>query len=121
MKTLLVADDEYAIVEALTALLEDEGYRVVTAANGEEALARLAELTPDLLLLDVMMPLLDGREVLRVMRENAAWATIPVIVMSAAARPMSPAQLGTATFLRKPFDLSVLLGLIERRLAGGGV
>ncbi len=116
MKTILLADDEYAIVEALTALLLDEGYGVVTAGNGEEALARLREVTPDLVILDVMMPRLDGREVLRLMRATPAWAKIPVIVMSAAARPLTPAQLGDAVFLRKPFDVSVLLKAIRSRL-----
>jgi CheY-like chemotaxis protein len=119
MKTILLADDEYAIVEALTALLLDEGYRVVAAANGEEALARLGESMPDLVILDVMMPRLDGREVLRRMRETPAWAQIPVIVMSAAARPLTPAQLGDAVFLRKPFDVSRLLGAIGALLPRG--
>jgi CheY-like chemotaxis protein len=118
MKTILLADDEYAIVEALSALLLDEGYQVVAAANGEEALARLADATPDLVIIDVMMPRLDGREVVRLMRETPAWKDVPVIVMSAAARPLTPDQLGDAVFLRKPFDVSVLLkaihGLLDR-------
>jgi CheY-like chemotaxis protein len=118
MKTILLADDEYAIVEALTALLLDEGYRVVAAANGEEAIARLGEALPDLAILDVMMPRLDGREVLKQMRANPAWAKVPVIVMSAAARPLAPAELGDAVFLRKPFDVSALLKAIRTLLDG---
>ncbi|HVY46499.1 MAG TPA: response regulator [Minicystis sp.] len=118
MKTILVADDEYAIVEALSALLTDEGYNVVTAANGEEALARIADARPDVVLLDVMMPGIDGRGVLSRMRDDTATAAIPVIVMSAAARPLSPAQLGGAIFLRKPFDLAVLLRAIAKLVGG---
>src|SRR5690242_13837415 len=99
MKTILVVDDEYAMVEALSALLADEGYRVVAAANGEEALARLADSSPDLVLLDVMMPRLDGREVLRTMRAEPAFARVAVIMMSAAARPLGKDELGDAVFL----------------------
>jgi CheY-like chemotaxis protein len=117
MKTILVVDDEYAVVEALSALLEDEGYAVATAANGEEALHALDDgLAPDLVLLDVMMPRMDGREVLRALRADPARRALPVIVMSAASQPLPPEQLGDAVFLPKPFDLKRLLGTIEALL-----
>jgi CheY-like chemotaxis protein len=117
MKTILVVDDEFAMVEALSALLEDEGYHVVTAANGEEALACLRDgAHPDLVLLDVMMPRLDGRDVLRRMQEDAALRSIPVILMSAAAHPLEQARLGNAVFLHKPFDLAALFRTIAAML-----
>jgi CheY-like chemotaxis protein len=117
MKTILVVDDEFAMVEALSALLEDEGYHVVTAANGEEALAFLrAGSLPDLVLLDVMMPRLDGRDVLRRMQEDPELRALPVILMSAAAHPLEEARLGSAVFLHKPFDLSALFRTIAALL-----
>jgi CheY-like chemotaxis protein len=117
MKTILVVDDEYAVVEALAALLEDEGYNVATAANGEEALAVLAGgLSPDLILLDVMMPRMDGRALLGALRRDPIRRAVPLIVMSAALSPLSPAELGDAVFLPKPFDLRRLLAAIEARL-----
>jgi CheY-like chemotaxis protein len=117
MKTILVADDEYAVVEALRALLEDEGYAVTTAANGQEALEALdSGPSPDLLLLDVMMPRLDGRQVLRELRARPDRRALPVIMMSAASQPLSPEELGDAVFLSKPFDLKRLLRTIEALL-----
>ena len=110
MKTILLVDDEDSMVEVLSGLLEDEGYHVVAASDGEEALTRIAgpEL-PDLVLLDVMMPKVDGREVLRRMHADPQLRSIPVILMSATAHPISQAELGEAVFLQKPFDLHVLL------------
>jgi CheY-like chemotaxis protein len=117
MKTILVVDDELAVVEALAALFEDRGYAVATAADGVEAIAALdGGLTPDLILLDVMMPRQDGREVLRALRAHPGWSAVPVIMMSAAPSPFAPAELGEAAFLLKPFDLNRLLSTVEVRL-----
>jgi CheY-like chemotaxis protein len=114
MKTILVVDDEYAMVEALSALLEDEGYQVATAANGEEALLCLSDgLTPDAVLLDVMMPKLDGREVLRQLRADPKYSAIPVILMSAASVPLSGEPMRDTIFLPKPFDLPRLLRVLS--------
>ncbi|HLL54259.1 MAG TPA: response regulator [Myxococcaceae bacterium] len=120
MKTLLIVDDEHAIVDVLQGLLGDEGYRVVAAANGREALARLSEGTPDLALVDVMMPLMGGRELVRAMAADPALAKIPVVMMSAAPRAiLFPAGDDTpfAAFLAKPFDVEELLALIRRLLS----
>ncbi|MFT3766824.1 MAG: response regulator [Minicystis sp.] len=117
MKTILVVDDEYAVVEALRALLEDEGYAVTTAANGEEALSALdSGSEPDSMLLDVMMPRLDGRAVLRAIQANPTWRALPVIMMSAATHPLPPEELGDAVFLPKPFELTRLVRTIEKLL-----
>jgi len=119
MKTILVVDDEYAIVDALQALLEDEGYTVISASDGREALERLRETTPDLVLLDLMMPEMDGRETLRVIRADPALAHLPVVVMSAAKHALArmPAHEASAT-LPKPFAVERLLEVIERLLPG---
>ena len=114
MKAVLVVDDEYAIVDALKALLEDEGYIVATASDGREALARLRETTPDVVLLDLMMPVMDGRETLRAIRADPVLSQLPVVLMSAAKRALHqpPAQEASA-ILPKPFSVERLLELLR--------
>lgn len=119
MKTILVVDDELDIVDVLSDLLTAEGYRVLTASNGREGLARIAESRPDLVLLDRMMPVVDGAEMLRLMREDASLGGIPVVMMSAAEGRRLSQELGCAAFLKKPFDLGTLLDTVAR-LAGRG-
>ena len=119
MKTVLLVDDEHAILDALTGLLEDEGFRVVTAGNGREALARMEEAKPDVALVDVMMPVMDGRELLREIQADARWKTIPVVLMSAVPRSIltRDAPIDCADFFQKPFDLWTLIDRL-RELAG---
>jgi CheY-like chemotaxis protein len=122
VKTVLLVDDEHAILDALSGILEDEGFRVVTASNGREALARLAEAVPDVALVDVMMPLMDGRELLRELQADARFRRIPVVLMSAVPQSIleRDAPLTCADFFQKPFDLWKLLArlreLAERQL-----
>jgi CheY-like chemotaxis protein len=118
--TILIVDDEFAIVETLQELLEEVGYRVRAANHGVEGLAQLSEERPDLILTDVMMPLMGGIEMLHAIRADTANRDIPVIVMSSA--PRLPAVIEgqaageIAAFLRKPFELATLLAMIERLL-----
>ena len=70
MQTVLIVDDEFGVAEVLQSILEDEGYRAVTAINGKQGLARLAEVTPDLVMLDYMMPILDGTKTLEAIRQQ---------------------------------------------------
>lgn len=113
MRTILVVDDEFGTVEVLVAALEDEGYRVLTAANGRRGLERLEENKPDLVISDFMMPLLDGAGLVRAMRDNPAYRDIPVIMMSAAPEPALRKHVdGYAAYLRKPFPLPALLELV---------
>jgi CheY-like chemotaxis protein len=119
VKTVLLVDDEHAILDALSGILEDEGFRVVTAGNGREALARMEEARPDVALVDVMMPVMDGRELLREMQADARWKTIPVVLMSAVPRSIltRDAPIDCADFFQKPFDLWTLIDRL-RELAG---
>jgi len=121
VRTVLLVDDEHAIVDALSGILEDEGYRVLTAAHGREALARLAEARPDVLVLDVMMPIMGGRELLQQLRTSDEWRTLPVLMMSAVPREVLERQEGSRlacdAFVEKPFDLHQLLATVDR-LAG---
>jgi CheY-like chemotaxis protein len=115
MKRLLIVDDELAIVEALQDILAVEGYDVATAFNGVDGLQRMAGSRPDLVLLDLMMPVMDGREMLRRMREDPQLSGIPVVVMSAG-RISDEERRASARFLAKPFELDVLLDTIAELL-----
>lgn len=109
--TVLVVEDDERIRETLTELLEIEGYAVSAAANGQEALDRLEHGRPDLILLDMLMPTMDGAEFLAAMRHDDALASIPVTVLSASR--YDPA-LHDAPCLRKPVDLDELLDHVRR-------
>ena len=118
MPTILVVDDEPAIAGMLQDLLEDEGYHVVTAGNGQEGLACLPEARPQLVLSDVMMPGLDGRAFCRALQADPTYRSIPVVLMSAAAAPDARDGCTYAAFVHKPFDLDTLVGTITRVLNG---
>lgn len=115
MTAVLVVDDEPTLRTVVAELLRDEGYAVVAVGDGAAALAALAEVVPDLVLMDVMMPGMDGRAAYLAMRAHPAGAALPIVFASAGADPADlPAD---AVFLRKPFDLDDLLALVAR-LAG---
>ncbi len=116
MKTLLVVDDEVGITDALNDLLSEEGFLVLVAGNGKEALARIAEKRPDLILLDYMMPGMDGRELLLTLQGNPAYQNLPVLMMSAIPRSSIPADCKPTAFLRKPFSIDRLLSEVGRLL-----
>ena len=113
--TILVVDDEAAIVELLQAVLEDEGYEVVTAGDGREALVSLAANQVALVLSDVMMPRLDGRELARTMHADPAHRAIPLVLLSAAS-PAIVQDTPHAAFVPKPFDLDALLATVAQLL-----
>jgi CheY-like chemotaxis protein len=111
--TILVADDEPAIVELLAELLSAEGYRVLTAFDGRAALASLERERPDLLLTDQRMPHLSGTELIARLHARPDLA-VPTILMSSAAPVPGPPP--PAVFFPKPFDLDRLLGLVVEML-----
>ncbi len=121
MKTILVIDDEYALVESLIDLLEGEGYRVVSAANGKDGLARVVKENPDLIITDFMMPIADGLELVRGVRALATFRTLPVVMMSASdmAGMLTDRRLRLSAFLSKPFQADELMSII-RQLIGKG-
>jgi CheY-like chemotaxis protein len=119
VRTVLIIDDEFGIVDVLVAALEDEGYRVFTAANGRRGLERLAENKPDLVISDFMMPLMDGATMARAMRENPDYRSIPIIMMSAVPEgALRPRFDDYQAFLRKPFSVAALLSLMITVLDG---
>ena len=117
MKTVLVVDDEFTITEALSDLLADEGYRTVLAFNGQEGLLRVGEAHPDLVIVDMMMPVMAGAEMIRALRSQPLTKDLPIIAMSALGEPPEGPQLGYQQFLSKPFEIDHLLNAV-RRLVG---
>ena len=82
MATVLVVEDEFGIADLIEAVLEDEGHRIVMAANGKQGLEMLAQERPDLVFLDYMMPVMDGANVLHSMAADPSLRDIPVVMMS---------------------------------------
>ncbi len=114
--TVLIADDEPNIVAALEYLMEKEGYRVLIARNGDEALQQVEAHLPDLVLLDVMMPVKSGYEVCEKMRERAEWRHIKIIMLSAKGRDVEVSKglsAGADLYVTKPFSTKDLLANVR--------
>ncbi len=115
---VLVVDDDPDILEALSEILEAEGFEIRRARNGKEALDRLEPEPPNLILLDLMMPVMDGWEFAQRMRQKPPEvARIPLIVLSADRNVGSKAaDIGAVGHLAKPFELNDLLDMVRRSL-----
>jgi CheY-like chemotaxis protein len=119
MPTVLVVDDEFGIVDVLETILIDEGYRVLTACNGKQGLERLATERPDVVLLDFMMPILGGAEMLAAMMAEPAYRHISVIMTSSLEENVVAKKCtGYVAYLRKPFTATAVLSTIARVLGG---
>ncbi|MFL5335021.1 MAG: response regulator [Geminicoccaceae bacterium] len=117
MPTVLVVEDEWVIAEALAMTLADAGYEVITAANGKQALASLAETRPDVIVTDTMMPILDGPGLLAALAADPAHRDIPVVLMSALdGAAVAKLVQGQRAFLGKPFLGPELLRVLEQIL-----
>jgi two-component system KDP operon response regulator KdpE len=121
---VLVADDEQRITKLVSMALTDEGFRVVTASGGEEALVKAEEVRPDIVLLDIVMPDLDGIEVMRQIREHRP---VPVILLTAKGSASDKAKgldLGADDYIAKPFHLDELAArvraVLRRALGASG-
>ncbi len=115
-RTVLLVDDEHAIVEALGEILAWDGYAVKTAANGRAALQVLRDGPVDVILLDMMMPALDGLQAAAAIRGDAALRHIAIVLMSAAPIPRRERPDWDAS-LQKPFDLETLRRTLTRVLS----
>jgi DNA-binding response OmpR family regulator len=113
---VLVAEDDFNVRLTLEIVLEDEGFETVLAADGEEALAAARKSLPDVILLDQIMPKLDGKQVLQALRQDAATRNIPVLVLSGMERGL-PADWPGAEFVGKPFSPEELVRRIRGVLA----
>src|SRR5580704_17966392 len=112
---ILVVDDEFSVAEVLQSVLADAGHEVVTAINGRQGLERLRERPPDLVLLDFMMPIMDGPAMLKALREDPAHRDTPAVVMSSLPESViAEAAKGMyAAFLRKPFKLHTVVEVVN--------
>lgn len=114
---ILVVDDDPDILEALSEILEVEGFEIRRARNGREALDRLDPGRPDLILLDLMMPVMDGWEFAQKLRAIPNLDPPPIIVLSADRNVASRAKdIGAVAYLGKPFELEDLLRLVHQTM-----
>ncbi|MFQ5840553.1 MAG: ATP-binding protein, partial [Candidatus Methylomirabilales bacterium] len=118
---LLLVDDDVGVVQAIATALKQTGYTVETVADGQEALARVAQRPPDLLLLDVILPGLDGRDILAALRRREATRRLPVIAFTGVegVGEKEVRALGADEFLTKPFSTTALLRMIGSFLDSG--
>ncbi|HZA30346.1 MAG TPA: response regulator [Propionibacteriaceae bacterium] len=112
--TILAVDDQPQNLRLLDAVLAPRGYRIVTASSGEQALEKLSEAVPDIVLLDVVMPGIDGYEVCRRIRNNPATAFLPVVMITASGdqEKISSIRAGADDFVSKPFNQGELLARV---------
>lgn len=118
-KKVLIVDDEVNIVISLEFLMEQAGYELRVARNGEEAMDQVASFVPHLILLDVMMPQINGFEVCRRIRANPAWQNIKIIMLTAKGREVEITKglaLGANAYVTKPFSTKELLAQVRQIL-----
>jgi len=118
MRKILAVDDDKDILEVLQFILEDSGFEVETLSDGKFLLDRIRETTPDLILLDIMLGTLDGRDLCKEIKSNPETGNIPVILLSATHDiDYAKYQVGCPdTFMAKPFDIEQLLHAINLQL-----
>jgi two-component system response regulator MprA len=120
-QTILVVEDEQTVAQVLVTMLEAEGYKVLAARDGQDALARLKKVEPDLIITDVTMPKIDGIAMCTIIQQSPTYKAckdIPVVLMSADGPFRSGPKCNYEAFVAKPFDLDYLLVLIERIIGG---
>jgi DNA-binding response OmpR family regulator len=118
-KKILVVDDEVDLVKTLRFSLETEGYTVLASYNGEDALNQARKENPDLVLLDIMLPKLDGYKVCRLLKFDERYKHIPILMLSAKTQEKDKIigmETGADEYITKPFDMDELIGKIKAYL-----
>jgi CheY-like chemotaxis protein len=113
-KHVLIVEDDDRVREVLEEVLSGAGYRPIATQDGLEALDWLSSLPVDLIIVDILMPRLDGRDLIKRVRQTGRWAAIPILVLSAFANLDRYQNLPVDGFLLKPFDLSDLLENVQK-------
>jgi DNA-binding response OmpR family regulator len=118
-KKILVVDDEVDLVKTIQFSLELEGYEVLVSYNGEDALAQARNEKPDLILLDIMLPKLDGYKVCRFLKFDEQYKHLPILMMTAKTQEkdkLMGKETGADEYITKPFDMEELIGKIKTYL-----
>ncbi|QJR14363.1 response regulator transcription factor [Usitatibacter palustris] len=116
-KRVLLVEDERHIIESLVFVLEREGFAVTSVLDGEAAMLRLRSEPPDVLILDIMLPRMNGLEVLKQVRADAALRELPVVVLSAKGQPQDrrrAEEIGVQAFMTKPFANTDVVDAVRR-------
>lgn len=119
MAKILIVDDEIQLIEMVQMRLEANGYETVTANDGKEGIEKVKSENPDLIILDIMMPLMDGYEVCKILKNDPQYSKIPIIFLSAKAQEeglKNGKEKGADAFVKKPFETSDLLAKIKELL-----
>ena len=118
MKKILVVDDDQSILDAISLILDDSGYKVYSTLRGQEAIEKIEEYSPDLVLLDVLLSGVDGRDISRKIKENPRIKKTRVVMISAHPSASTDFKKYKADdFLPKPFGLEELLNIVKKHLS----
>jgi two-component system alkaline phosphatase synthesis response regulator PhoP len=120
-KKILVVDDEVDLVKTIQFSLEAEGYKVLVSYNGEDALKQSRKENPDLILLDIMLPKLDGYKVCRLLKFDEQYKHIPILMLTAKTQEKDKLigkETGADEYITKPFDMDELMGKVKTYLKG---
>ena len=117
MTKILIVDDEKDIVETLSFMLQAKGYEIISAYDGEEGLKLAKEEKPDLIILDVMMPKINGYKICRLLKYDAKYKNIPIIMVTARSQDnykLIGEETGANEYITKPFEFSDVLNVINK-------
>ena len=120
-QTILIVDDEQSIIVPLKFLMEQKDYNVITASSGEEAVDKISKFRPDLILLDIIHPGLDGFEICQIVRENPEWKDTRIILVTTMVRDVDVAKglaFGADAYITKPFSNSEIMKQVRELLKG---
>ena len=121
MKRILIVEDEQDIVESLKFVLEVSGFTCYCAYNGEDGLRMAKELSPDLIILDVMMPKINGYKISRLLKYDKKYKDIPIIMVTARSQEedkLIGEETGADEYITKPFDLDFVVRRVQAHLEG---
>ena len=120
MTKILIVDDEKDIVETLSFMLQAKGYEIISAYDGEEGLKLAKEEKPDLIILDVMMPKINGYKICRLLKYDAKYKNIPIIMVTARSQDndkLIGEETGANEYITKPFEFSDVLNVINTQIS----